>query len=882
MAKRIRSVNNTSKESPGTKIAANILIITLTTFGIATTVQAQDAKAFIEEIIVTATKRPEPLQDIAVAVTAVTADALEVSGVEDVYSLQEQVPSLTVGRSQNSTTASFGIRGVFTSSQNFGLESSVGLYVDGVYRSRQSSVITNLVDVEQIEVLRGPQGTLFGKNTPSGAINILTVKPAARVGGRASNEPNAFVEVTGGDLGLINISAASNIPLVDDTLALRATVFSAQRDGYVDDVALGSDVINDIDRFGGRLQLYYTPTDRFNLRIIADYSEIDEICCAALTRQDNIFAFGRTGPGGVPIPGTDFVLQTLFGGTTFTGAQFENGIMALNQLPRATNEDSGLSVEFNYDLENSTLTSISAYRSFDTTDQIDADFSDVDMLTKRNTSEQSSFSQEFRLAGSLGDRVNYVTGVYYFTQDLDADNTLSFGPSFADFFVGDCRLFETVPGFPQPTSDQGAVACLVDGIAAATAGVPGPPLGPGPLPPAADAFVDGGFAREIMLQDHRSWAVFGQMDFNLSDAFRLTVGLRYTKEDKDLNGRFLENALGAPPDLVAIGTEAAIFQADPLTYNPYTPSSLAAFTPIRQAGWGQYLLDVTRPHADTIATIDDDRVTGTVKLSWFANDSMMFYVSYGTGYKSGGTNTDRINALSNPVFGPETSEAIEIGMKADFENSRLNIAVHDTQIDDYQANSFTGLGFNLQNAGAADTQGAEIEWWWSPNDTFTLQAAYTWNTADFENFLGGTCWVATPFHTGQPDPGQTDPNVPVCVRSGGRLPSVPEHNVYLAPNIGFYVGENTRLFIRPEYNYYSDTMTDGNNEPLKLRGSYDIWNLRVGLDFESIDGNLTLWGRNLADEAHYETVFDVPIQDGKLNAYPREPRTWGVTFRKAF
>lgn len=874
-------ISRQSDDAKTTRIVTNFIVLAVAAGAVSPVVQAQEARDYLEEIIVTATKRPEPLQDVAVAVSAVTGDALEISGVEDVYSLQEQVPALTIGRSQNSTQATFGIRGIFTSSQNFGLESSVGLYVDGVYRARQSSVITNLVDIQQIEVLRGPQGTLFGKNTPSGAINMLTVSPAAN-DGRASNDVNAFVEATAGDLGLLNLSAASNIPLIEDTLALRATVFTAQRDGYVDDVALGGDIINDIDRWGTRLQLYYSPHDRLNLRVIADYSEIDEICCAALTRQDNIFAFGRTGPGGTPIPGTDFVLRTLFGGTTFTLADFENRVMALNQLPRATNEDSGLSLEFNYDFENVTLTSISAFRTFDTTDDIDADFSDVNMLRKLNTSEQSSFSQELRLAGTFGDRVSYVTGAYYFTQDLDADNTLSFGPSFADFFIGDCRLFETVPGFPPPTSAQGGLACLVDGIAVATAGVPPPPMGPGPLPPAADPFVNGGFAREIMLQDHSSWAVFGQFDFDLSDAFRLTVGLRYTKEDKDLGAQFLENALGPPPDLAAIAAESALFQANPGAYNPYTPSSLAAFGPIRTPGWGQYLLDVTAPQPDFVRTIDDDQVTGTIKLSWFANETTMFYVSYGTGYKSGGTNTDRINVLASPIFGPETSDAIEIGMKADFEAHRLNIALHDTQIDDLQANAFTGLGFNLQNAGEADTQGAEVEWWWNANDNFSLQATYTWTTADFENFNLGTCWVATPFHTGQPDPGQADPSLPFCTRSGDRVPGVPEHNFYIAPTIGFYVGQNTRLFIRPEYIYYSDTMTDGNNEPLKLRGSYDIWNLRVGLDFEAIDASLTAWGRNLADEPHYETVFDVPIQDGKLNAYPREPRTWGLTLRKNF
>jgi outer membrane receptor protein involved in Fe transport len=603
-----------------------------------------------------------------------------------------------------------------------------------------------------------------------------------------------------------------------------------------------------------------------------------------LTRQDNIFAFGRTGPQGQPIPGTDFVLRTLFGATTFTGADFENRVMALNQLPRATNEDRGLSVEMNYDFENTTLTSITAWRAFDTTDEIDADFSNVALFTKRNTSEQSSLSQELRLSGNFGERVSYVSGIYYFAQDLDADNTLTTGANFADFFIGDCLLFQLGGQQPgtEPSTDQGQLACLVDGIAAATAGVPGPPNGPGPLPPSGDAFIDGGFAREVMLQEHTSWAIFSQVDFELSDAWRLTVGLRYTDEEKELNGSYLQNALGTPPDLAAIGPEVALFLSNPQAYNPYTPSSLAAFGPLRESGWGAYLLDVTRPRPASNESLDDEQVSGTVKLSWYANDSMLFYASYGTGYKSGGTNTDRINAAFSSVFEAETSEAIEIGMKADFETARLNVAFHNTQIDDLQANSFTGLGFNLQNAGKADTHGAEVELWWAPLDAVNLQLAYTWTIAEFDAFANGTCWVATPFHTGQTDPGQSNPNVPVCDRSGDRLPSTPEHNVFLATNLFFPLTGSTNLFIRPEINYYSDIMTDGNNEPLKLKDAYQIYNLRVGLEFIDWDASVTLWGRNLADEADYETVFDVPIQDGKLNAYPREPRTWGLTFRKNF
>ena len=172
--------------------------------------------------------------------------------------------------------------------------------------------------------------------------------------------------------------------------------------------------------------------------------------------------------------------------------------------------------------------------------------------------------------------------------------------------------------------------------------------------------------------------------------------------------------------------------------------------------------------------------------------------------------------------------------------------------------------------------------WWSPNNDWDVQMSYAYNIADFENFENGTCWVATPFQTGTPDPGQSDPNIPVCDRSGGRVPSNPEHSFYLGIDRYFELSSTTDLFAKLEYIHYSDTMTDGNNDPLKLRPSFDFVNLHAGMDFDAWNATLGIWVRNLTDERFYETVFDVPIQDGKQNAYPLEPRTWGVTFRKNF
>ncbi|MDH3275291.1 MAG: TonB-dependent receptor plug domain-containing protein, partial [Gammaproteobacteria bacterium] len=200
---------------------------------------AQDDSVF-EEIVVTAQKRQQNIMDVPIAVSAVTGRQMEEASIKDIFDLQQNVPGLIAGQSQTATTSNFAIRGVGSTANNFGVESAVGLYVDGVYRSRQSSIINDLVDIERVEVLRGPQGTLFGKNTPAGAISINSVRPG--------HEADAFVDVTLGDLSLVKVSGAANIPINDD-LAFRGTFFSSQRDGYGDDVALGEDVYNDRDRF---------------------------------------------------------------------------------------------------------------------------------------------------------------------------------------------------------------------------------------------------------------------------------------------------------------------------------------------------------------------------------------------------------------------------------------------------------------------------------------------------------------------------------------------------------------------------------------------------------------------------------------------------------
>ena len=899
---------------------------------------AQDT--LLEEIIVVGTKVQEGVnvQEAPYSITTLTDGYLQEAGIKDVFDMQQNVPGLIVGQSQSSTTSNFSIRGIGTSSNNFGLESSVGLYVDGIYRSRQSSMINDLVDIASIEVFRGPQGTLFGKNTPQGAIQMLTTKPDP-------NDPNAFVELTAGDYGLVKLSAASSFALSDNT-AMRATLFSSQRDGYVSDVNLGNDIFNDRDRFGVRLQLYSTPSDKFDVRIIADYSEIDEVCCVAVSRVDAIYSRATlTDPLG-PTPGPDAVLLGL-GGTIFTdfpypdaflapfptvvtGIGFDEYLVAVNEVPRSTAEDAGLSVELNYDLDNGmTLTSVTGYRSFDTTDFIDADFTDIALLERINNAQQSSISQELRLAKSFNNGGNFVAGAYYFSQDLDNQRQTNGGPFLGPYLDVAVRV-EGAPLIPTAASLVD-LAFLIDAN-----GLPGfPPIGDGTIQPAGTAFPSTALGGSIdsssadsFTQEHESWAVFGQFDIPLGDKWIVTLGARYTEEEKDMRGTFVQGAQGPPINLdglVLVGCQLgnalgfpspnfdpfvslcadlrALEQVAPpgtfpispsAPFNPNDPVAEFILAPYASEGWGNYLFAPLAPRPDLNESLKDDQLTGTAKITWLPSDSVLLYLSWGTGYKSGGTNTDRIDAAFNPVFQAETSESIEFGIKADFpdQNIRLNIAVYDTQIDDLQSNSFTGTGFNLQNAGKADTFGGEIEFWWYPSDTFTIQAFYARSEADYDSFESGTCWDAFTFHTQTDDPGVqppppgTAPSVlpsEVCSRTGNRIAYNPENRFFLGLTKDFSLSGTTTTFVRAEYTYASDLFTDGDIDPFTLQDEVNLFNLRLGLRWGSDEGSeLVLWGRNLSDERYFAGSFDAPVQDGRMNSYPAEPRTYGITFRQQF
>lgn len=842
-----------------------------------------DKEPSLETITVTAQKRVQNLQEVPIAVTAFSGDEMAEAAIKDVFDLQKSVPALGAFQSQSATQSSFSIRGVGTSSQNYGLESSVGLYVDGVYRARQNSMINNLIDVEAVEVLRGPQGTLFGKNTPSGAILVRTIKPT-------HDGDDGFVEATVGNFGLMNFAGAMSFSAIEDVLAFRATGFTSQRDGIVDDVNLGDNKLNDRDRWGARLQMLYTPSDNFSLRIIADQGEIDEICCAAPVQVSNFQAQGIPGKFGSDA----FLSQPPFNATVFSGDDFYDRKVAVSFLPESSMVDKGLSMEINWDLDdNYSITAISAYRNFESYDNIDSDFTDADLFGTTNDAEQSSFSQEIRLTYA-GDKLNYILGAYYFNQDIDLDYSLYTDTNFNDFYMANF---------------QGALDPVLNGIDAISA------LTGGLVAPSALAAPEGVGFDHVAKQEHESYAVFGQFDYKLTDALTLTAGLRYTDETKDLSTIFSENfesgdtfvpffnSIGDPSNPATIvpgtliygaGVAGAVLQGIGAgTIDITTPegqAALQALVPFQTPGWGfQPLGATTAQRDDIIETLEDDRITGTVKLSYQFDRYSMAYVSYGTGYKSGGTNTDRIAEGFEPIFEAETSESIEIGLKKDFYeyDLRVNAAAHYTTVDDFQANTFTGNGFNLQNAGDYEISGFEVEATWFPTDTIEVNFAYAKVNAEYKSFERGNCWNAYTWHTGIVDPGQesTDPANPnpYCNRTGDRPGGEPEDFAILSLKKEFEFSSDIYTYIQADYSYTGDMILDGSNDPYAVQDGYGLLNARFFMKFDEYDLDVIVWGRNILDEEYINrTNFNVPIQDGKMNAYVSEPATYGVTVKKRF
>jgi iron complex outermembrane receptor protein len=851
-------------------------ILGLVAATLVTPVVAQvEEPTFIEEIVVTSTKRQSTLQEIPVAVSVVQADDIKQSQVSDIKDLQFLVPSLRITQLQSSGNTNFIIRGFGNGANNAGIEPSVGVFIDGVYRSRSASAIADLPNLERIEVLRGPQSTLFGKNASAGVISVITAKPSL-------DETTGSASVTVGDYGQFIGKADINGPL-SDTVGFSLSGSVNQRDGYYENLA-GGDAQGELDRWGVRGQLLFQPSDSLELRFIADYDEINEACCGVA----NLFN-GPTGAivqaiGGNLVPNQPFAYEGYYDFTPIN--EFENG---------------GISMQIDYDLNDSmTLTSITSFRTLDRFENGDVDFTSAQLIdpdTGNKTDLQiDTFTQELRLAGAT-DRISWMVGGFYFDEEIDQKTGLIYGQGFRPY----ADVLTTVLGGGIPGVDPSPL----DGLEAALA-----PLGIAP----GTFFAAGTGLTEDSTMDNQAFSLFAQTDVDLGDRATLTLGVNYTDDSKDVTFDSTSTDVFSALDLIQIGG-GLIFQTvfDQLIAGGLDPATAAGIaTGAAQAGAPvdcgdvpagapcnpliplqalQFLPpNVDYPNSVEPGTSSDDDTTWTVRLAFDLFDNANVYASASTGFKASSWNLSRDSrpfpsdqaaiedaGLSVPNLtyttrfaDPEESTVYEIGMKARWDTVALNLALFDQEIDNFQSNTFVGTGFQLLNAGKQSTTGVEFDMRWLPTDHFQGTLAATILDPKYDSFTLAAC---------VPPPGSTSANF-TCDLSGTTPSGIHEVSITATGTYNFTLG-NTAGFIRGEY-IYEDEIQVIDNVPQNVASrEINTLNASFGLSWEN-GFEAMLWGRNITNDEYLLSAFPSVAQNGSYSGYPNQPRTVGVTVRKYF
>jgi outer membrane receptor protein involved in Fe transport len=827
--------------------------------------QAQDdaSRGFIEEIIVTASKRAQTLQEVPIAVSVVTGEVLEKAQIQDIKDLQSLVPSLRVTQLQTTGNTNFVIRGFGNGANNAGIEPSVGVFIDGVYRSRSASALADLPNLERIEVLRGPQSTLFGKNASAGVISVITAKPDL-------DGYSGSASVTVGDFSQLIIKGDVTGPL-SDTVAFSLSGNINQRDGYFINLVDGVEY-NEHDRWGVRGQLLFQPSDKLELRFIADHEEMDEVCCGVGNLVD-----GPTG-GIIRLIGGQLLPED-----PFARAQFYD-FNPVNDI-----ENNGFSLQVDYDFETMTLTSITALRDQSRIENSDVDFTSARLISRNSTdTELDTFTQELRLTSSGDGAVDWMIGGFYFDEEVEIANVLSYGQDFRAY----ADLLTVVLAGGTPGVDPSAL----DGLEFA--------LG---LPPGT-FFATGQGRVEFAGQDDQAFSVFGTVDWHMTDRVTLTVGANYTEDEKDTFYNETNTDVFSSLDFVQIGgflifqavfDQAIAAGADVATATAIATATSQALAPIECSATNpppacnsllalqplQFMPQfVDFPNSVEPGSSNDDEVTWTVRLAFDATDNVNIYFGAGTGFKATSWNLSRdslpfasdiaaIEAAGLGVpnlaagfrfAGPEDATVYEIGLKARFDRGSINIAVFDQEIEGFQSNIFNGTGFNLQNAGKQSTTGVEIEANWVPTDALTLTFAGTFLDPKYDSF-----------------PDFVFPDGSTQDLSGTQVPGVHEVSIVTSGVYNFDLGASTSGFVRVEY-IYEDEIQIIENVPKSIAArEVSTFNASLGLQWDN-GFEAMLWGRNLSNDDYLLSAFPAVAQRGSFSGYPNEPRTYGLTLTKRF
>lgn len=850
-------------------------------FGFAGIAAAQEAPATIDDIIVTAQKREQSLQDVPIVVTTLSQEVLDGAGVQDIKDLQILTPGMTVTSTQSEASTTVRIRGAGTVGDNPGLESSVGVVIDGVYRSRNSVGFGDLGELSRIEVLKGPQGTLFGKNTSAGVINIITERP--------SFNPSVSAELTGGNYGAMGGSVSVTGPL-SDQIAGRLFVAHRERDGFYDvnvgDGPRTQTEDNNQDYWTGRGQLLILPSDEVSIRLIADYTKRDEYCCVAVqTRVGPTQAFiaALTAPNGsgqaAPVAG--------YGTVPFSRTAYSN-----RETPQEI-EDMGLSAEATIDLPalNATLTSQTSWRDWSFQQGMDLDYTGADILYRENDGSNGygvdNLTQEFRLAGTT-DKFDWLVGLFATKEGVYRDDSYSYGADYNGFVS--FLLTASVPatfGGPNP----GRTGCFTNprGFAVGTSGpLLGQPLcALGLTAPSATAplFGVGKAYEDHYSQESKSVALFTNNTWRVTEAFELNLGLRYTYDSKRLSG--IQDNLGT--NGAACG--GALANQNPANRLPGTVATPTAALGLLCLPWSNPLYD----NRAISEKFDDTDISGTFKGSYRFNDSVMAYASYARGYKGAGYNMDRVQTGVTPdaslFFDAETVDSYELGLKTTlFDRTMLlNLTYFDQKFENFQLNTFLGTAFVVESIPELTSRGVDADMvWFTPVEGLSFQGGVTYTDAKYGDFTAND--LSNPARFAQ-----------LSLLPGARASFAPEWSVTGALAFDRSLGGGLRGGFNLSAKYSTEYNTGSDLLPYKGQDAFTVVNGRISIGSEDERWTVDVWAQNLLEEEYTQVGFAAPLQGtaftntttpqangtyyniatdtATYNAYLGAPRTWGVTLK---
>ena len=768
--------------------------------------QESNSNLRLEEITITAQKRAESMQDVPISVATVDGVKLQQAGIENFEDLTTYLTN--VHFTQTGFSTQVRVRGI-GSDNSQGFEQSVGMYIDGIHYSRAQLFRAPMFDLEMVELLRGPQGTLFGKNSISGALNLSTRKPTDTLEGYVTFSPE-FEE------DAVELTGAISGPLTD-SLSARLAVRSLERDGshfnefkQVDEAETDEKAI--------RLSLHWEASDDLTFDFKAESNKFETRGRAIEIIKDESLT-----PGGANF---SQVLQTVFSQRAFDSDI--DYIRSTNRAEFSDNSMKNITLTGNYEFNDHTLTFTTGKVDFSYEELCDCDFLPIETLPLPITDDFDQLSQEIRITSPSDKRFEWIAGAFYQGYEQEFTDVLNVNPD---------NLLITALNLPALSDTSNA---------------------------------------RFFSQESDAWALFGQATFKINEDWRVTVGGRFTEEEKTATKvlRLIQPSTG---------NEITNVEAGLLYWNVFGTETEA-------------LASIPNGGHNVRGERDESEFLPLVNVAWDINPNIMSYLRYTQGYKSGGfdprsnkvgadiNSTRAVDELEHFEFENEDADSYELGMKSFLFNGRLefNLAAFILNYEDLQISQFDGaVGFNIGNAKEISTHGIEADGRLLISESLSASYGFSWLDFEYDDFKNGNCYVGE-----TPDGIDTtgDGVVDSCDYTGRRGVYTPEFTVNLTLDHKHTLSADYDLMSSIDMQYIDEQQVHVNQDPAGLIDAYTLVNARIGL--QHTDWSVALRAKNLFDEEIISYSANAPLASrfGANTQYGfiRSPRTVYLDFRVNF